>query len=963
MKFPRGRQIGPAMLLAATIALAMLTSSPSLAQVSTATIRGQVTQDATPAHGGATLEAMNKADGTTYRTTINPDGSYVLAGVAPGTYQLKLLAAGGEQTSEAITVHVGETVDVDLALPGQVGAATLESIVVVGSRFLLSAKSTEVGTTITQQQMANLPQITRNVLAFADLAPGVRFDVAQNTGQVKVQSGAQNEDNVNLFIDGVSQKNFVLRGGIAGMDSTRGNPFPQSAVAEYRVVSQNYKAEFDQVSSVAITAVTKSGTNDFHGETFIDRTSDAWTAMSPFEKKAEAAGIKRPPFHQEQFGVSLGGPIVRDQVHFFFAYEGKDITAPRQVVLQNANLLPNAGIVPSLQALQGANDAKFKENLILGKLGAQLSDDQRLEVTARIRRENDYVPEDSLLSITSNSKDRRNDETRFDVKHEWAPGRWLNEARIGYQNTLWNPHASTQTPEIRYVVSPSNTANNTKDVLLVGGSPDAQNRQQKGVYLQDDLTFTGREGHTFKGGVRLNDLTFDLSGTSRSVDVLKELIDNTTGATSVLQFDGALAPVAVNYKDKQIGLYIQDDWLLTRKLELDLGVRWDYETNMLDDNYVTPADRIAALLALDVPRYGITPPPGQTYAQSLAKGGVTITDYIANGRSRKAYMGAVQPRLGLSYDLFEDRRSVLFGGAGRAYDRTLANVALDELQHNKQPNGEIWLIRNNHKMPYTDQLTLGFRQGLGDWNSEIGVTSSYSHNQFNWFEANRDANGGWATQSPIDPLWGGPAGYGNLVVGDFITQAKTQTAYLKADKPYSRESGWGVTAVYTYSNASTTHRSWTNDLFNWTYGKPQAGWNPSIDVERHRLVVAGFTDRLIPFGVVFSSKLTIGSGLPYQITDCAAGFNQCVYVKGNGGMRKELDLGLAKDFDVSLTRLAVRADVINVLNTVNYGGYDGWAGGPGNPQNRFGGDNPNTGTPNSMALPMRTVKLSFAVRF
>src|SRR6185436_20601831 len=152
---------------------------------------------------------------------------------------------------------------------------------------------------------------TRNFLSFADLAPGVNFDVANNTGQVKLQSGAQNQDNVNLYIDGVGQK--------------------------------NYKAEFDQVSSAAITAVTKTGTNEFHGSAFWDMTQTDWTEEDPFQKKAKEQGVDRPNAKQQQFGFDAGGAFVKDRIHFYFAYEGKKIEEPRQVVLQNDNLLPNAG--------------------------------------------------------------------------------------------------------------------------------------------------------------------------------------------------------------------------------------------------------------------------------------------------------------------------------------------------------------------------------------------------------------------------------------------------------------------------------------------------------------------------------------------------------------------------------------------------------------------------------------------
>lgn len=952
-----------ATIVAGALAAGAMLAGPAHAQLSTSTVRGTIAVGTAPVKAGATVVARNVDTGVTTRTVTREDGSYVLAGLAPGNYSIEVSAPGLKQTTQVITVRVGETASLDLALAS--GTEQVGKILVVGAAQRLDVRTPEVGTNVSRAQIENLPQVTRNFLGFADLAPGVNFNIDTNSGMVRLQSGAQNQDNVNLFIDGVGQKNYILRGGVAGMDATRGNPFPQSAVAEYKVITQNYKAEFDQVSSAAITAVTKTGTNDLHGSVFWDHTSTNWTAKDPFQERAASQGVQRPKATQDQYGFDLGGAIQKDTLHYYMAYEGKDIATPRSVVLQNDNLLPNAGIVPGLRSLQGSKNSTFKENLFFGRIDAQINRDQRLTLSGRIRREEDLIPENMTLSAPGNDKNRTNDENRIDLKHEWNLDTMLNEARIGYEDYKWNPHSNSSDPMIRFFVSPSNESNNTRPVIFIGGSPDAQKRMQSGTYVQDDLTFTGVGGHTVKGGVKVKDMTFDLSGTSRSVDIAEQLINNTTGLATTFNFFPAIAPAGVKFKDRQLGLYVQDDWQVNRRLELNYGLRWDYEDNALNNNYATPADRVAALYGPDSPRYGITPPAGQTYAQSLARGGVSIGDFISDGSSRKAFNGAFQPRAGFSYDLAGNLDAVLFGGAGRAYDRTMANHALDEMQKNAQPNGEIWLIKNDHKMPYTDQFTLGLRKALWIWNTEIGYMDSRSHNQFIWYGGNRDANGGYATQSPIDPLWGGPSGFGTLILGDFVAQAKTQSVYLRADKPYTRVSGWGLSATYTHSDAKTTNREWTNDIFSWTYGKPgESGkWYKSKDVSPDKLVVAGFTDKLIPWGVTLSGKATVASARPYRITDCSAGWSNCVFREGKGDKFQELDLGLAKSVRLPFGAVIVRLDVLNVLNTVNYDGHDDWGGGPGNAQNYLGGDNPNLGTPTSMAGPMRTFKLGVRYMF
>ncbi|MBL0090362.1 MAG: TonB-dependent receptor [Ideonella sp.] len=950
--------------LATAVVLAL--AGAAQAQLSTATIQGQVSTGTAAAQAGLPVVATNQANGNTHRTTTRADGSYVLAGLAPGAYTITVSG----QKSQVITVQVGETAAVDLSL-----AAAGQQVTIVGSANRKDVRSSEVGTNVSRQQIDNLPQVTRNFLAFADLAPGVRFNIDPANGFVKLQSGAQNQDNVNVFIDGVSQKNNILRGGVSGLDASRGNPFPQSAIAEYKVISQNYKAEFDQVSSAAITAVTKSGGNELHGDVFWDHTGSSMVKYNPFETANKKNGSDRAKFAQDQYGMSLGGPIKADVAHYFVSYEGKDISSPRNVGFANVGpILPNAGLVPGFIALQGSHTQNFREGLLFGKIDLQLSPDSRLDISTRIRREKDFVAENITLSAPGNDKNRANDETRFDVKHEWTSDTLLNEARFGYEQYVYNPHSASNEAEIKYFISPTNSLQDKREFLWVGGSPDAQRREQKGLLFQDDLTYTGMAGHTVKGGAKLKQMTYNLTGTSRSVDILQELIDNKTGlpirgllgggSTADYFFkDAAIPGLPVNYKNKQLGLYVQDDWKLSKQLELNLGLRWDYEDNMLNNDYVTPADRVAAMKALDVPRWGITPPKGQTYAQSLAKGGVNIDDYIANGKGRSPYTGAIAPRLGFSYDLKGDRETVVFAGMGRSYDRTMANHALDELQKNAVPNGEIWLINNKFKMPFSDQFSLGLRQAVGVWNTELGWTYSHSKNQFTWSGGNRDANGGFATQSPIDPLWGGPNGFGTLILGDFNTQAKTQTMYVKADKPFTRSSGWGAGVTYTYSDAKTTNKEWTNDIFNWTAGRSTSGWNPSKDVERHRIVANAVVDGWLPWGLMLSGKATLGSGLPFRVTNCGAGWDKCVSAFGEGGDFQQVDLGLSKDVPLGIGRFTFRLDVLNLFNKSNYGGYDDWGGGPGNPQNSYGGDNGHVGTPGGMSGPMRTLKLTARYTF
>lgn len=958
--------------LAAAVVMAL--AGAAQAQLSTATIKGQIAGSS----AGTTVTAVNQANGAQYRATLRADGSYVLTGLAPGAYELRVATPGQTTRTQTLTVAVGETASVDL------NVADVQQIVITGSAQRKDVRSSEVGTAVSRRLIEALPQVSRNFLSSVDLAPGVAFS-ADASGNSKIQAGAQNFDHVNVFIDGVGQKNNILRGGLTGQDSSRGNPFPQSAISEYRVLTQNYKAEYDQVSSAAVTAITKSGTNTLSGEAYIDRTGTNWRSKSVFEKEREAQGVALPASSKQEYGFSVGGPIVQDQTHFFFAYDGKRIEDSRQITPQNLDKLPaSAGIMPTIRSYAGNQVDAFTEHLLFGKIDTNIGNDQRLSLSMRLRREDDRTPESRNLSVPGNDVERSNDETRIDLKHEWNLGDWFSEARAGYEDYTWNPQSAANAPFIKYKVSTATPQllSNSSDVVFAGGSPNAQNRAQKGFFLSEDLTYTGMAGHVIKGGVKFKAMQYELTGTAFGVDTVETLIDKVTGLpyyngtvctgsnvvngglqSSECRISRAIPGAAANFDNNQFGLYIQDDWSVTKQLELNVGLRWDYEDNMLNNDYVTPADRVTALKALDVTRYGITPPSGQTYAQSLAKGGVNIDDFISTGNSRKTFKGAWAPRLGFSYDVGGDRSHVIFGGWGRSYSRTMANHALDELQKNAQAGGEIWLIKNDFEMPYADQLSLGFRQALGAWNGEVAVSRVHAKNQFIWFGGNRDANGGYATQSPIDPLWGGPNGYGTLILGDFVGEARTDSLLFKLEKPYTRSSGWTASIAYTYSDAKTTSKEWNNDIFDWTYGRPGVrGWNPSTLVAKHRVVAAGMTDTL-PWGLTLAGKLTWDDGLPRRITSCAAGWNQCVSVKGDAPSFMQVDVSLSKALKIMEQNFSLRLDVLNLFDKTNYGGFDDWGGGPGNPQNAVGGDNANLGKPNSVRGDTRTYRLALGYKF
>ena len=153
-------------------------------------------------------------------------------------------------------------------------------------------RTPEVSTNVTPEQIKDLPQNSRNFLNFAALAPGVAVtaDFGEDTryGGAMFRSGGQDARQVNVFIDGLSYKNDILKGGAFMQDSSRGNPFPQDSVAEFQVLTQNYKAEYEKAAAAVINVSTKSGTNDLHGDAFLYYQSRRDGREDPFPDARKA---------------------------------------------------------------------------------------------------------------------------------------------------------------------------------------------------------------------------------------------------------------------------------------------------------------------------------------------------------------------------------------------------------------------------------------------------------------------------------------------------------------------------------------------------------------------------------------------------------------------------------------------------------------------------------------------------
>ncbi|MEG3083180.1 TonB-dependent receptor [Sphingomonas sp. PB2P12] len=926
--------------------------APASAQTTTAAIRGQVRDAAGATVAGATVVAVNDGTNQTFRATTSATGSYVLNGLRPATYTITFTGPDGAISAQRISVGVGQSATLDAVLAAPTAAAPAGTTgataeggttsgganeggeIVVTAGKLVETKTSEVATNVSQNQIRILPQGDRNFLTFAALAPGVRYnDSETNKG---ITAGASPASQVNVFIDGTSLKSQTL-GGIAGQTDSRGNPFGQLAVGEFRVLTQNYKAEYEQAGSAIITAITKSGTNDFHGEMFGQYTDRSLTAANIID---ERAGRGKPKFERKQYGISLGGPIIKDKLFFFGAYEGNDQDRASSVTVgqRTPENLARFG------QYEGTYVSPYRGDFYFGKLTFTPDERQVFDLSFSRRQETDIsgfgANFGSANIAYSAAVNKINKTDTYTYKWTYTGDSFVNEFNATYLDTVYNPSS----------LNPDDPSFQYEGVITFGGKDSTQRISQQSYTLRDDLTYNGLDNHVIKGGIRFAFQDYDFT---KNFYVQPNYFFQSDAARGLDFSFPATAQLGVGNpriiaSNSQLGVYLQDDWDITSKLQLNLGLRWDYESNLFNNKYRTPAAAVTTLNAL----------PKTDYFDPA--------NYITDGTDRPTRKDMFQPRIGFSYDFNDDQRTVLFGGYGKYFDRNVFNNTLDEqfrLQYQTgvfyfsrdgQPRDgnptvvwnesyqtregllalrqtaqtglpQLFAVKNNAKAPSTDQFSLGLRQKFGIFRAS--VTGSYvrGQNGYTHLFATRNADG-----SCCDTTIPRENGFSNVLIGYDGLRTRYKALLVTIDKDYTVSSGWGFNLAYTLSKAEQDG----GDLFSLDKVTPDRyGWRPIADQdERHRIVLSGIVD--LPVGFQFSTLTTLGSGTAFQLLDQSAGTSvnqqtiRSLYRPKNclGSVFAfcEVNLTLQNNIKVFNTHnINVAVDLLNAFNNKNYTGYSG----------------------------------------
>lgn len=943
-----------AALAATTILGGVALTAPAAAQTTTAQIRGQVRgSDGAPVSGAA-VTAVSTATNQTFRAVSDANGAYTLNGLRPGEYTITISGAAGS-FERVVVVGVGQSATLDatlgeapaetVAVGGSTGTGEGGEIVVTGSR-LVETRTSEVATNVSQTQIRTLPQTDRNFLSFAALAPGVRYNDSET--DKSFTSGASTASQVNVFVDGISLKNKLREGGVAGQQNSRGNPFGQLAVQEFRVLTQNYKAEYEQAGAAIITSVTKSGTNEFHGEIFGQYTDKGLSEKAFLDKLNNRP---EPAFERKQYGIALGGPIIKDKLFFFGTYEGNDQdrafnVASNATAAQRANFAAVTG--RQVSEFEGAFVSPFRGDFYFGKLTFTPDSNQVFDLSYSRRTETDIQGFGGNVAYSA-AENKVNTVDTYLFKWTYTGDDFVNEVNVNYLNYVFNPTSlNPNLPQYEY-----------SGVITFGGKDSTRREVQQGYTLRDDVTWTRFPGHTIKvgGRVEVTDIEFNNQSfiqprytfTNTGSNTPADLSDDTDFSFPAEARLG-LGNGRIFGSNTQLGFYAQDDWDVTDRLQLNLGVRYDYETNGFNNDYVTSSRAAAALRSL--PRtYYFNP-----------------EDYISTGSNRVPFKWAFAPRFGFSWDINDDQSTVIFGGAGRYYDRNNFNNTVDELSRTINPIGvfrfsrtglprnnqptvvwnssygtregllalaatstqglpELFAVKNDAKPPVNDQVSLGVRQKVGVFQAAVTASYQRGRNGYTNLFATRLNNGLGGCCNTATAV---ANGYSNVLIGYDGLDTRYKALYFTLDKNYTQASGWGLNIAYTLGKAEKNG----GDLFSLDGLTPDGyGWRNSPGDERHRVVISSIID--LPLNFQFSTLTTLGSGQAYNVTDGTRGTDSGAALPTTYYPIKNCIRGVFAFCEVNLTlanktklfgnhEMELAVDVLNAFNNKNFAGFDGF---------------------------------------
>jgi outer membrane receptor protein involved in Fe transport len=637
--------------LTVALALSILLAGGALAQQTTGDITGRVTDSLGNVVPSASISAHNIGTGLTRTATTDESGEFTITQLPAGRYDVTVEAKSfSKALIKELELNVGATQSLKIELkPGEIS----EVVEVASDAATVETTTSELGRNITPAEVQNLPLINRTFANLSIVAPEARpvgnFDPTKTrVGNIAFSGGDGRQVDVN--VDGGNNKDNVVGSLLQN--------FAYESIQEFQVLQHRWTAESGRSVGGVVNVVTKSGSNEFHGSAFYNFRNQSLRARDFFEKQGNS---EKPDFSRQEFGGSIGGRIIKDKLFFFGAIER--FRERQNLLVQNEQLVQIAAI-PGVTASQ-IIPTPYNDTLFSIKVDNQISNKQSMFYRYAYQKNdspNDQfditLPADLLGGNTNN-----NQLHSFVINHSYtiSPTK-LNQFSFQFQDFKNSILGVTDAPNILFPSVQSGANTNVPQVTT----------ERKWQFRDDFSVQTGN--HSLKFGVNYirtrlgGNFFFGANGYQITFFDDPLTIKNnlngrypngfaTPGAVAQIDFsagDGDTSQPTIH----QLAFYGQDDWRVTPRLTLNLGLRWDANINILIDQTQNRTIRILSQL-------------NEQRARAIT------TDDVA--RTTPSFR-EFQPRFGFAYDLKGDGRTVIRGGYGIFYDQVFSNLTVFSLQ-------------------------------------------------------------------------------------------------------------------------------------------------------------------------------------------------------------------------------------------------------------------------------------------
>jgi hypothetical protein len=835
----------------------LLISARSFAQeLGTGIISGEVSDPQSAVVRNAQVTVVQKNTGLSRKTTTNSAGLFAINNLAPGGYELRVTAGTFADYASSIVLEVGQQTNVKVRL-GVQKQETVIDINDLDSVPLVDTASSVVDGVINSQQIDNLPLNGRNFLELALLTPGntiaPNFDPTKQ-GTVVISSDGQLGRGGNVSIDGMDDNDDVVGGMLLNV--------PEDAVQEFEVATNRFSAEMGRSGSAVANVVTKSGTNALHGSASIYERDKSLQASTPILNPTDgfsAPANQTPEFRRQQYSGTLGGPLVRDKAWWFGAFEYRDelggvVVGTRNLATQHIDTgFASVPLTDPMGTVRGDWKISEKDNLSLhysierlGATGAAsfLSGQPIGSASERQNLKNDFQTFQASWTRTISTT-------------------LLNRTSYAFNNFINSTTPVTVGPELDF---PS---------LADGSSYRVpQQTRQKRSQFDDNVDWTrGRHNLHFGGEFQRIGADFNL-GVFQSgvVEFVQDFANQDRNGDGVINDADLLFAVAIrsgipatplvipNADNNYTAAYVQDDWRVHPQLTLNLGLRYEIDSDVNDLGHYNQLNPIV-LPFLHGTRHKAAnnwgPRIGFNWATKDAlfsvHGGYGIYyDRVTleiDSLERGLNGTALPINVSLGSANFLDNNGNFIPGLTPEYPNTTFSGPIIPGAGGAAEG--INIIDNNMRNPVVQQFNLGVQYSFAkDWVLKVdGIHDLGTHFII-----------GVPVGSVFNPASGGPE-----TVTDLQSSVNTHYDALWAVVDHRFSKHFQFHSAYTFSKA-LNYANYDQIPFGYPPVDPtnlrrEYGFAPND--QTHRLVLQGTAD--LPFHLRFSPLWTYGSGVPMDI--------------------------------------------------------------------------------------------------